>query len=140
MSQTNQSNTGKSGITRRRFLQQSAAIMGGFALQRSWAGAAALRLGRAFQGGTAINVMDPASCAKGDGTTNDRDAFQAAIDAAVDAGVRRHGPQAGVTRGRTAPYAVAGRFFRRSTNCRRNFAIFGATTPWQYGWPALVEK
>ena len=66
--------------------------MGGFALQRTWAGAAAARFGRAFQDGTAINVMDPAYGAKGDGTTNDRDAFQAAIDAAVEAGVSLHVP------------------------------------------------
>lgn len=85
MSRINQPNTGKSGITRRRFLQQSAVVMGGLALQRTWAGAAALHLGRAFQNQAVINVMDPAFGARGDGTTNDRDAFQAAIDAAIDA-------------------------------------------------------
>ena len=93
MSRTNQSDTGNSGITRRHFLKQSAAVMGVLALHRSAAGAAALRLGRAFQDGVAINLMDPAYGARGDGTTNDRDAFQAAIDAAVEAGVPLYVPR-----------------------------------------------
>lgn len=93
MSHTNQSNTGKTGITRRRFLQQSAVVMSGLALHRTWMSAAALRLGRALQGADAINVMDPAYGAKGDGKTNDRDAFQAAIDAAVEAGVPLYIPR-----------------------------------------------
>lgn len=93
MSHTNQSNTDKTGITRRRFLQQSAAVISGFALQRTWAGAAALRLGRAFQGTDSINVTDPTYGAKGDGKTNDRDAFQAAIDAAVEAEVPLYIPR-----------------------------------------------
>lgn len=75
---------GSRGVTRRRFLQQSAAVLGGVALNRAWPAVAA-RAGFAGQTQTAINVMDPPYGAKGDGTTNDRDAFQAAIAAAIAA-------------------------------------------------------
>lgn len=93
MSRSNLSYIGKEGVTRRRFLQQSAAIMGGLALRGVWPAAAALRLAPARQDQAAINVMDAAYGAKGDGTTNDRAAFQAAIDAAIDAELPLYVPQ-----------------------------------------------
>lgn len=93
MSRSNLSYIGKNGVTRRRFLQQSAAIMGGLALRGVWPAAAALRLAPARQDQAAINVMDAAYGAKGDGTTNDRAAFQAAIDAAIDAELPLYVPQ-----------------------------------------------
>ena len=71
----------------------AAVVMSGLALHPTWMSAASLRLGRALQGADAINVMDPAYGAKGDGKTNDRDAFQAAIDAAVEAGVPLYIPR-----------------------------------------------
>lgn len=76
-------------ITRRRFLQGSAAVMGGVALRRALTAGAASSLTRPglFQSGSAINVMDAPYGAKGDGATNDRAAFQAAIDEAIASGV-----------------------------------------------------
>lgn len=75
-----------SPITRRRFLKGTAAVVGGTTLKHTLPAVAAPTL-RPAQQGAAVNVMDAAFGAKGDGTTNDRPAFQAAIDAAVAAGV-----------------------------------------------------
>lgn len=79
-------------LTRRDFLQRMTGVMGGVALQRALP-PVLFRRGPAAQGQTAINVMDPAFGAKGDGTTNDRAAFQAAMDAAIEGGLPLVVPQ-----------------------------------------------
>ena len=73
-------------ISRRRFLKEAAAVIGGATLVRTFPAAAAPTL-RPLRQEAAVNIMDPAFGVKGDGTTNDRAAFQAAMDAAVAAGV-----------------------------------------------------
>ncbi|HNS41027.1 MAG TPA: twin-arginine translocation signal domain-containing protein, partial [Promineifilum sp.] len=73
-------------ISRRRFLKEAAAVIGGATLLRTFPAAAAPTL-RPLRQEAAVNIMDPAFGVKGDGTTNDRAAFQAAMDAAVAAGV-----------------------------------------------------
>lgn len=83
MNRANNENTGR-GVSRRRFLQQASVVMGGIALGRGWPSFAA-RAVLATQPPASINVMDAPYKARGDGTTNDRAAFQAAIDAAIDA-------------------------------------------------------
>ncbi len=72
-------------ITRRRFLKGTAAVVGGSALAQTLPAAAAPTLRPVARQGAAINVMDAAFGARGDGSTNDRAAFQAAIDAAIAA-------------------------------------------------------
>ncbi len=76
-------------LSRRRFLQGTAAVIGAAALRhaRPVAAAPTVRVPSLTQSNTMINVMDPAYGAKGDGATNDRAAFQAAIDAAIAAGL-----------------------------------------------------
>lgn len=64
-------------ISRRRFVQGAAAVFGGLAVPH------ALPFNRLLQGGNVINVTDTAYGAKGDGTTDNRAAFQAAINDAV---------------------------------------------------------
>ncbi len=75
-------------LSRRHFLQGITAALAGASLPlprgRSLA---AVTHGRAAQQPQAINVADPAYGARGDGTTNDRAAFQAAIDAAIASGL-----------------------------------------------------
>ena len=89
----NMDNENKAGqISRRQFLQGSAAIVGGVALGRILPVIAAPPL-RPMQKPSVISVMDPVFGAKGDGATNDRDAFQAAIDAAVKAEVPLYVPR-----------------------------------------------
>lgn len=73
-------------ITRRRFLKETAAVIGGAALAQTLP-ATADRALPSLQQGVAVNIMDPVFGVKGDGTTNDRAAFQAAMDAAVAAAV-----------------------------------------------------
>ncbi len=78
------------GVSRRSFLQQTAAAVGGMALVRVASGdaayarpAGALPAGSRRRAQNVINVMDHG--AKGDGSTNDFAAFQAAINAAIAA-------------------------------------------------------
>jgi hypothetical protein len=87
MHQSHQSGE-KGTISRRRFLKGTAAGLGALALQRMplQATAGGLVKGGLLQIAEAVNVMDPAFGAVGDGQTNDRAAFQAAIDMAIEQG------------------------------------------------------